>query len=273
MNAKYFILLMCLFLFPGLGNTLDQYNPRVQEWKKINHPEDRNSKQWFLWNYAASFSSHNWKVYKKNGCIYACLLNEQLTSQTFSPEIELPKDDIPGVYTFQKLENGWLGGCDKGEFSGSLWWFPDNGKKKYKISDHRVKQFIKSGDDIFAIQGLAHLGTSQGSMLKISRDGRDKPWKVSTVIRLPQSPEAFQRLKNSEFIVLLSNSLAKVDAKVNFKFLLENAGWDTLYPNSLEISQDEKTVYIGMRQYVAVFELDTNQLNFYVPDDRLMNNF
>lgn len=246
-----------------------EYTAKVDEWLQTEKPEARIDA--IVWSYAANDSPYSWEVYKNQGEVCARLREAKNKSKTYRPSFDTAIKEFPEAFAFQKVSDGWLVAYNRGEFGAALWWFSNDGKEKYKISNHQVKQFLEIQDTIYAIEGLAHLSISEGSLIQLHKTEKGKTWEARTIIKLPQSPEAFQRLKNGNFIIALSDSLIRLDLKNNIEYLVKNAKWGILYPNSLEISENEKDLYLGMMQYVAIFNIDTNRLRFCIPDASFLN--
>jgi hypothetical protein len=53
--------------------------------------------------------------------------------------------------------------------------------------------------------------------------------------------------------------------------LLQDAPWNALYPTSSVFSPDEKKLYIGMRQFVGEFDIQTRQFRMLIPSESFQN--
>jgi len=169
------------------------------------------------------------------------------------------------------VDDGWLIGFNQGEFGAELHWFSDDGKRNYKISDHQVVTFLSRADGIYAIEGLAHLGLSLGSVIRIARPKAGARWQASTFVKLPAAPYAVSTRRDGTMLVTLSNSLVSVGPDRKMETLLGDAPWGGLYPNSSILSADEERLYIGMRQFVGEYDFTTNKLRLLIPSKAFLN--
>jgi hypothetical protein len=158
-----------------------------------------------------------------------------------------------------------------GEFGAALYWFSNDGKRHYKISDHQVVDFAALPNGVHAIEGLAHLGISRGSLIRIARPGPRARWRAMPVISLPFAPYAMSVRRDNSLLVTLSDALLSVGEDNAKTTLLGNAPWSGLYPNSSVLSLDERKLYIGMRQFVAEFDIPTRKLRLLIPSDDFLN--
>jgi hypothetical protein len=172
------------------------------------------------------------------------------------------KSKMIGVVSFVKVADGYLIGFNGGEWRGHLYWFANDGKNYYEISDDQIVQFIKRNGQIYAIQGLAHLGISEGSIIKIEK--KDGKWAAKEYLKLPKAPYCFSVDSEKDFIVLTSNNLLKVDSSKSIKTIVNAGVWSNgLYPNSLVIKDD--IVYAGMRAGVYKYNLSNGKQEWLLP--------
>ncbi|PHR47655.1 MAG: hypothetical protein COA32_06785 [Fluviicola sp.] len=152
--------------------------------------------------------------------------------------------DFVGRQVNLKIENGWLVGFDKGEWGGSLFWFNEKGTQYEKITSGNIKNLFKINGEIYVTEGLAHLSLSSGQIFTVkSLDGK---WSVDKKVDLPNAPYATTLTAASEFLIVTSKGLLKVDKNFNTETLIdEGLWWGLLYPNSILI--EGQTIYIGMR--------------------------
>jgi hypothetical protein len=185
----------------------------------------------------------------------------------FTPQAENFKD----AYVSFKVDDGWLIGFNQGEFGAALYWFDQSGQSRYKISDHQVVAFFPSSDGILAIEGLAHLGLSYGSIIRITRKSQ---WQAEKLTLLPEAPYAGALFRNGRMLLVLSDSLAEYYRRGNreeLTFLEKDGGWGGLYPNSVLLTDDETKAYMGMRQFVAEYDFKHRTLRFLIPNSSFLN--
>jgi hypothetical protein len=169
------------------------------------------------------------------------------------------------------VDDGWLVGFNHGEFGAALYWFNHDGKHHYKISNHQVVAFFSLPDGIYAIEGLAHMGASCGSVIRITRPTTSGHWQASRVVRLPYAPNTVAVRRDGSIVIALSDSLVSVGPDHHVNTLISDAPWGGLYPSSSILLPDESRLYIGMRQFVGEVDLATNHLRLLVPSVNFLN--
>src|SRR6185437_10770643 len=140
----------------------------IDNWK--NYPVPTNPDTLRKYNY----SNTDWAVTLKNGSVFVSNYNERTQEDLSKLPIKVnptenEKKDIRGKVSFLKVNDGYLVGFYAGEWGGSLFWFSTDGKKHYKVSDDEIVQFITRSGKNYAIQGLAHLSMSEGSIIVIEK--------------------------------------------------------------------------------------------------------
>lgn len=227
-----------------------------------------------LWSYAANYSKLEWRVSVVDGRICADPHKEGTLvgpRPAFKPEA----DGFRGASRFARVDDGWLVGFNHGEFGAALYWFSADGKRHYRMSENQVDpqvvDFFPLGRDLGAIEGLAHLGLADGSIIRITRGAAPGRWQVRTVVRLPTTPFAVAVPKQGPALMVLLDSIVSFDGQRKVEPLIANAPWSFLYPNSAVLSPDEQKLYIGMRQYVGEFDLKTRKLRMLLPTGAALN--
>lgn len=257
------LLVVLIFYAPVQAQT--EFAPDVSIWIEIERPKAPRSLDGAVFYYAANYSVLEWNVKEDKGKIKASLSKDAvLEKPTFTPRTKRFKSG----YRFKKVDDGWLVAFNQGEFGAELWWFSENGQASYKISNDQVNQFITSDAHIYAIQGLAHLGSSEGSLIKMEK--RDRRWISIMHVDFGESPEAIIRMENNSFVIVLTNSLIRVDEGFNVTKIVENSNWGTLYPNSIA-SNNLQFIYVGMRQYVVEVNLQTGKVRYLIPNMEYLN--
>ena len=172
---------------------------------------------------------------------------------------------------FSRVGDGWLVGFNHGEWGGALYWFSSDGKRNYKVSDHQIVQFFGLADGLYAIEGLAHMTMSEGSIIRISRGSDRLHWRADTFTKLPFAPYAVSVRQDNTMLVTLSDALVSIDGRGKVKTLLTNPPWIGLYPNSSVVSADGQKLYIGMRQFVEEIDLQTTKSRLLIPSEEFLN--
>jgi hypothetical protein len=247
------------------------YDQDVTGWQAVDAPSASDRGARMVWSFAANYSHLNWRVFTQDGAVHARLGGEV-------PDIRPPQISFtPEARKFRRasaatsVDDGWLVGFNEGEFGGALYWFSRDGKRSYPISDDQIVDFFSLAGDIYAIEGLAHLSASRGSILRISRPKAGAPWRAQSVVALPYAPYAVAVRRDGTAMITLSDSLVAVGPDLKVKTLLLDAPWGALYPTCSVLAPDEQKLYIGMRQFVAEFDLKTKTLRFLIPSDLFLN--
>lgn len=245
---------------------------RVDRWITVTPPSKTNRVESALFFHASNYSKLEWQVYLKDGIV----LGEEKGSQPpsrlkDSPEFNAEAGQFKGPYATHSVEDGWLIGYNYGEFGASLFWFSADGTKHYKISDHQIVDFVVIADQVYAIEGLAHLGISEGSLIRISPDAKTGRWTASTSLKFPSAPYALVPGENNTIYVVLSDALVAVEDAGKLVTIMPDAEWGSLYPNSVVLSPDGASLYIGMRQFVGGYDLISNSFRLLIPDESMLN--
>ena len=154
---------------------------------------------------------------------------------------------IKGHYAIRavkKVNDGYIIGLNGGEFGGGLWFLSTNGKSSYEISSYiRVRQIFEFNNKLYVIRGLAHLGSSYGSLFELKKD---KKWKILKTYKLPGAPNFI--VKEGENILILTTehlmSFNKNEKLI--KILKAPFYWGMFYPSSAIV--DKNDIYIAMRK-------------------------
>ena len=185
----------------------------------------------------------------------------------FSP----PLHAFHGIETYAPVDDGWLIGVDRGEFGSDLYWYNHDGTSSYRISAAHIVAFFSRPDGLYAIQGMAHLESTAGSVIRLTKKKPSGRWEQKDVLQLPSMPYAISVRKNGTMFLTTGDSLLELLPDFKISALLSNAPWSGLYPNSSVLSQDDHTLYIGMEQFVGEFNLDTRTLRLLIPSNQFLN--
>jgi hypothetical protein len=238
-----------------------QNNPTpVNNWKSYAVPTNKDSL--VLYN----SSAESWTVMTQGGEVMVIAGNNLSVKEELPFAVKPQKEEehlLKGKRTVVEVEDGFLAGFYRGEFGGSLFWFSKDGTQHYRISNDRIRQFKVRGGKLYAIEGLAHLGGSHGSIIELKKDSLQ--WKSFPYLSLPSAPFLFELDNRNNFVVVTSSSLVSIDGEKKIKTLVTKAIWDAgLYPNSLVIHKDE--VFIGMRKGVYRYNLLTKKDKWLLPE-------
>ena len=247
------------------------YVQDVTRWQAVDAPSASDRGARMVWSFAANYSHLNWRVFTRDGEVRARLGGEvpdiRPRQLSFTPEA----GKFRRASAAARVGDGWLVGFNEGEFGGALYWFSRDGKRSYPISDDQIVDFFSLADGIYAIEGLAHLSASLGSILRITRPKEGAPWRAQSVAVLPYAPYAVAVRRDGTAMITLSDSLVSVGPDLKVEALLPDAPWGALYPTCSVLGPDEQKLYIGMRQFVGEFDLKTKTLRFLIPSDQFLN--
>jgi hypothetical protein len=248
-----------------------EYPGEVARWQEVPLPAATDRGERVIWSSAANYAAVDWRVFVKNEQIHAQLRDTKRLEKGEGPAFTPVAGQFRGASVYFAVDDGWLVGFNKGEFGAALYWFSADGQRSYKISGHQVISFFSQGSGIYAIEGLAHMGLSRGSIVRIDRPSGEAHWQASTVTTLPQAPYAVAVRPDGRMLLTLSGALVSVGKDGKLTTLLADAPWGVLYPNSSVLSADGEKLYVGMRQYVAEVDIPTAKLRFLLPSAEFRN--
>ncbi len=209
-----------------------------KNWKHKPIPQSQ-SKQWE----ATNQSEKEWRVFKVN-------------NQLFFDKNKRKKNSKERV-TQINVNDGVLYGVDAGEWGGKLYWQSNSGQEKYDIATGNFKQFIKDNDDVYILEGLAHLSSSTGKIWRIS--AKDK-WTAEEYLDLEDAPYAAVVDNSGNAYVVTSQKLLKISLKNKVvSTLYSDMFWWGMYSNSIEMMNDA-TLVIGMRGGIVKVSLKKNEI-------------
>ena len=159
-----------------------------------------------------------------------------------------------------KIPGGTLFGYDMGEWGGELVFVAsEDSAKPVKIKSGNVKFVFSYRNQIYFIEGLAHLGISNGAMYKLNI-AKDNGFTYEKILDFEDAPEAFTIYNDKLLIATHNNFYVVTDLKKELVF--KDTFWHSLYPNSIAVI-DEKNVFVGMRGGIARLDLEKRTLRFY----------
>ncbi|MCB1099714.1 MAG: hypothetical protein KDN22_29360 [Verrucomicrobiae bacterium] len=170
-------------------------------------------------------------------------------------------------HRLQRVEDGWLAGYNGGEFGAELWWFSPDGTRSYKISDHQLNQFLVTDDGIFAAEGLSHLGSLEGSVIRLSRP--DGTWVAETLAK-PEfgEPSGLVQVEDDSFIALGGSGFGcwTISPKGELKSH-EPLSKIHFPPYFSTAAREGATIYVGSEYFVMAVDLKTFKCRYLVPTE------
>lgn len=247
------------------------YPTEVARWQEVTVPNPSDQAAFAVWLYSANYSPYEWRVLADRDGVHAQLATPSHGAVREAPAFIPAVGNFRGASEMAHVDDGWIVGFNRGEFGAALYWFSPDGKRNYKISDHQIVSFFSLPDGLYAIEGLAHLGVSEGSIVRIDRARPGSSWRASTVAKLPSAPFTVSVRSNHDLLVTLSDSLVLVEDGHKVRTLLHDASLGEFYPKSSVLSKNEEKLYIGMRQFVGEFDIAAGKLRFLVPSSAFLN--
>jgi hypothetical protein len=255
----------------GSRATEPEYPQDITRWQEIQVPPDGKNSDRAMWDSSANYSQLSWRVYLDGGRPRAKLIEGPNDNSTDQAPFDARADKFSGASRFKAVDDGWLVGFNHGEFGAALYWFDQNGKHHYKISNHQIVAFFTLSDGIYAIEGLAHMDISCGSVIHIVRPTTIGHWQAVRIVRLPFAPLTVAVRRDGVMLIVLTDSLVSVGVDHQVSTLVSEAPWEGLYPASSILLPDEDRLYIGMRQFVGEVDLATNNLRMLLPSKMFLN--
>ena len=277
---RFSLLLLSLILAFGVCVAAPEYPRDLTKWRESKVPPKSPQLPRMIWFYASTYSDLDWRVFTKDGKPSAANDSKAPIKSSdrpkFTPKVAALQSDsaynvFEGGSAFAAVDDGWLVGFNQGEFGAALYWFSRDGKRNYKISNHQIVDFVALSNGLYAVEGLAHLSLSRGSVIRILRPKAGARWTAKTVTKLPFAPYAVSSRRDGTMLITLSDSLVAVGPDHKIRTLLADVPWSGLYPNSSVLSADEKKLYLGMRQFVGEFDLTTRKLRLLIPSEKFLN--
>jgi len=218
--------------------------------------------------YQAGLLRLEWRVYLDGGQVRAALMSDIRSVQTppaFSPRVG--DYQFTDLDTYLRTDDGWLISFRRGEWGGALYWFsPDGGTNRY-IGELQVNQFLRLHDHILAVEGLSHMGESNGSLIELSRSTDSKEWNYKTVKRLPQTPYVFVPLDDGGLLIVLLSSVVSLAPDGELDTIMMLNYWAGENANSLALLPNGEKAYLGGRYYVAELDFKERRVRYLVPEE------
>jgi len=206
-------------------------------------PPKYGSEEWYSLNY----SKNEFSVNSNNGQLEINKVGKVI-NKVHECELRLP--------------NGILTGIDKGEWGGSLTFnSTDSTIKPVEIKSGNIKFIFKFKDNIYFIEGLAHMSFREGALYELETTNDSFIYKK--LLDFVDAPEAFTIYRDKFLIATHENFYVVKDFKKELVF--KDTFWRSLYPNSIAVI-DDKSVFLGIRSGIVMLDLTTKTMKFYKYD-------
>ncbi len=243
------LVLLCLLLISGVCKAATVSYPKSPaDWSVVAAPlAGSNDLD------RANHSLCQWQLSLRNGRALVTLdrnymnnSGEDTSNLPFKIEKRRP---FFGQQITAKVADGWLVGFNAGEFGASLWWFSPDGHRRYEVSKDQVVEFLHTPTGLVAVQGLAHLTLSYGSMIRLTRTAQGC-WRSAVMAPLGDAPETAALDADGWIVVMGASKLMRVSPSGQVQVLRSNTSWGILYPDSM-IRVGKGEFYVGMRAYLV----------------------
>lgn len=223
-----------LILVISISGTSFGQTYTLKDFKEIKLPEI-NTKEWSELNY----SQHAFQVPADYG------------------EIRITKASKEKKATLE-VEDGKLVGTDRGEWGGKIEFLSNGAKEGRLIKEGNVKSIFKLKEQVYFIEGLAHLSSSKETMFRL--DKSEGNWIPIKVIDFEDAPEAMGILGNNIYVA--SHESFFVIRDIKKEKIFSDTFWSSLYPNSVAII-DENNIYLGLRGGFAKLDITKKKIRFF----------
>jgi len=159
-----------------------------------------------------------------------------------------------------KIPSGTLYGINNGEWGGKLFFVPStDSAKSITIKSGNIKFIFSYRNQIYFIEGLAHLGINEGALYKLNIE-KNNGFTYGKILVFEDAPEAFTVYNDKILVATHKNFYMVTDFKK--ELICKDTFWSSLYPNSIAVI-DDNNVFIGMRGGIARLDLKKRTLRFY----------
>ena len=236
MKLKIFFFFLMLFVFSCTSG-----KQRVEKFEalksfKETEPPKRFSDEWHILNR----SQHEFSV---------SVSNEKLQIIEAKHRTNVKLD----------IQNGTLLGIDKCEWGGKLIFVPhDTSKPDVEIKLGNIKSIFWYKNNIYFLEGLAHLSMSTGAMYRLNIF--NNRFICIKVLDFEDAPEVCAVYQDKVFIASFQNFYEIKDFKK--KLIFAETFWRSLYPNSIAVF-DEENIFLGIRSGIVRLNLKKKEIKFY----------
>lgn len=177
-------------------------------------------------------------------------------ASSLPPELEQRYAGTRGApHCAQWFDDGWLLGSDLGEFGGRLSFLASGADEAIRLNlrpsegyaPQNVQQMVREGDSVFVMQGLSHLGFSEGQLTKVWREQGRFRGRVLGYYR--SAPTSMIRASASEWLVATWNTVWKTTDAATSELVTRLPKDISPYPQSLVVMPDG-VLLLGTREGV-----------------------
>jgi hypothetical protein len=168
--------------------------------------------------------------------------------------------DFAGARRVLAVEGGgYLVGFDAGEFGGGAWWYAADGTRRRKLTlrasdaladyiPENVHAFARLGRDVIVFEGLTHMRTDSGRVVRLHRDPHGR-WQPSLYATLSSCPHAVVEESRSTWLLATTLGVFRFDTRAQEHRVWKPPSGQLHYPNSI-VRDRSGFVYVGLRNVV-----------------------
>jgi len=241
-------IILALVLFVSFAYNSKSQTIDLSTWKQDSLPTGKRLN-------SANLSSNSWIFVRKENKL---LIEEDDFKREKGDDLPFTKEfitknlkEIEGNRFVKQVEKGFLIGLNHGEFGGGLLFVSNDGLTSYKIGTSlRIRNIFEWNSRIYAIEGLAHMGSSNGQIIEIFKE--DSSWKYKTLSKLIEAPAIIAK-KNNQQIIITSQYILRLTSNLEIEEILKSPfNWGMLYPSSIHF--EKKALFLAMRQGILKIE-------------------
>lgn len=157
------------------------------------------------------------------------------------------------------VKKGRLVGTDNGEWGGQLIF--ESNKWSYgerKIKKGNIRAIFQLNNQIYFVEGLAHMRSSSGALYSLSRN--KNKFTYEKLIDFDDAPEAIT--VHNDIIYIASHESFFIIRNLKKETVFKKTFWSSLYPNSIAI-KNEKNIFIGIRSGYVKLNAIEKKITFY----------
>jgi len=152
-----------------------------------------------------------------------------------------------------EADDGWIVMFDHGEFGGGVEWFSRSGgaprsvfigrNEMYGGDVQNVNRAEAAGGAIYVLQGLSHMGMSEGQLARLWRE--HDHFTSHVIARFASEPFEWIRIEDGSWLIATWNAIWHTSERGESTLVarLPDVAW---YPNSF-VREGDGTLYVGMR--------------------------
>lgn len=168
-----------------------------------------------------------------------------------------------GKRCYLKTDDGIFIGVYNGTYRGGLFWIANDFSSGYQISSQKILKFIKSENNVYAIQSFPNLDVSKGNIIELKKT--NSKYMSFEFVDLPSAPIDICSSSSGLLYVLTANPVEVVCVNQNKELsaVVADELFDKLPPHNMLLNNDD--LYISMRKGIYKYNLTAKKAHFLQP--------